>query len=521
VTAASERMLAAAPAHPRWSQVVVCTVNNVTVTEIADFGAILLLVTAGFTLAVLSTKLTERVPLPAPAIFLVAAAFASDLWPGIYEHVPIRTVERVAVVALIVILLNGGIDIGWRRFRAVAAPIVLLGVFGTFATAAVVAVFAHYALGFDWILAGLVGAAVSPTDPAVLFSVLGRREIAGRAVAALEGEAGVNDPAGIALMVGMIELAAHDDASSFVVVREFVVEIGVGAAAGLAGAFLLVPLLRRVRLPSGSLYPVLALALAGALYGATSLAHGSGFLAVFVAGLFVGDARLPYKGEIERFHGSLAALAELVVFVALGLTVSFGSLSARVWLEGILIALVLALVARPVVVSVALYKARFRWKERAFIAWSGLKGAVPILLAAFAVLGGVEDAQRVYGIVFVVVLVSVVGQGTLIPLVARRLGIPVRDRISLPWQFSVDLAHEPEGALEFTVAAGSRSEGKEIRSLPLSERAWVTLVVRDGAAVQPSGSLALRAGDRIFVLAEQEDEEALSHVFERDVRRAR
>ncbi len=381
-------------------------------TEISDFGAIVLIVTGGFALAVLSTKLTERIPVPGPAIFLLAAAVVSDVWPRAYQVVPIETVERIAVVALVVILFNGGIDLGLRSFRAVAGPILALGVLGTFATAGIVAAFAHYALGFDWILAGVAGAALAPTDPAVMFSVLGSHEI------------------GIALMVGMIELATHDDASFLVVLREFAVEMGVGTATGLAGGFLLVHLLRRVRLPSQSLYPVLALALAGTLYGVTALAHGSGFLAVFIAGLFVGSAGMPYKDELERFHGSLAALAELVVFVALGLTVSIGSLSGRVWLEGILLALLLAFFARPLVVAATLAPGRFRWAERAFVAWSGLKGAVPILLAAFAVLGDVARADRVYGIVFVVVLVSVVGQGTLVPLVARALGIAMRENTS-------------------------------------------------------------------------------------------
>jgi cell volume regulation protein A len=395
-------------------------------TEISEFAAIILPITGGFVLAVLATKLTERVPLPAPALFLLAAALVSDLWPDLYEHVPIRTVERIAVVALIVILFNGGLDIGWRRSRAAAGPILSLGIGGTFGTAALVAVAAHYVLGFEWMLAGIVGAALAPTDPAVMFSVLGRREIGGRSGTTLEGEAGMNDPAGIALMIGMIEVATHDDATLLVVGREFGVEMGIGTATGLVGGFLLVQLLRRVRLPTESFYPVLALALAGALYAATSLAHGSGFLAVFIAGLFAGDARLPYRSEIERFQGSLAVLAELVVFVALGLTVSIGSLSARVWFDGIVLALVLALVARPLVVAVGLMGSSLRWNERVFIAWSGLKGAVPILLAAFAVLGQVSDAERVYGIVFVVVLVSVVGQGTLVPLVAKTLGIPMR-----------------------------------------------------------------------------------------------
>jgi cell volume regulation protein A len=201
---------------------------------------------------------------PAPAIFVLAAAVVSDVWPRVYEAVPIVTVERIAVVALIVILFNGGIDIGWRRFRASAAPILSVGLIGTFATAGIVAVVAHYALGFGWILAGIVGAAIAPTDPAVMFSVLGRREVGGRSGTILEGEAGVNDPAGIALMLGMIELATHADSSFWVVVREFAVGMSVGVVLGLLGAAVLIPVLRRVRLPSEGLYPVFALVLARA-----------------------------------------------------------------------------------------------------------------------------------------------------------------------------------------------------------------------------------------------------------------
>jgi cell volume regulation protein A len=395
-------------------------------TEIADFAAILLALGAGVALAALSTRLTAWVPIPAPAIFLIAAAAVSDLWPSLYEEVPVLTVERIAVVALIVILFNGGMDIGWRRFRAAVGPILSLGILGTFATAGLLAVFAHYALGFEWMTAGIIGAALAPTDPAVMFSVLGQREIAGRSGVTLEGEAGVNDPAGIALMIGMIELATNDDASGIVILREFVVEMSVGTAVGIVGALAMVGLLRRVSLPASALSPVLALALAGALYGAAALAQGSGFLAVFIAGLVVGDRRSPYKTEIERFHGALAVLAEISVFVVLGLVVSLEALTLDVWVDGIALVLCLAVLARPLVVSLALAPFRFSRGERGFIAWCGLKGAVPILLAAFAVLQDVDEATTVFYIVFVVVLMSVAGQGTLVPWMARRLGIPMR-----------------------------------------------------------------------------------------------
>jgi cell volume regulation protein A len=337
----------------------------------------------------------------------------SDLVPGLYDVFTIHVVEWVAVVALIVILFNGGMDLGWGRARAAAGPTLSLGLIGTFLTAGLATVFAHVALGIDWTVAGLVGAAVAPTDPAVTFSVLGGRELKGQSKTILEAEAGVNDPAGIALMLGVIELATHDDATAWVIGREFLVQMVVGAAFGLLAARLLS---RRLR------HPVLALAVAGALYGVTALAEGSGFLAVFLLGMWMGDAHPP-SHRAERFHTALASVAEVVVFVALGLTIDLGALSTRDWLEGLAIAAALGFAIRPLVVAVTLARAGLTRPEKAFLAWSGLKGAVPILLAAFTLLHHVDDGDRIYGLVFVVVLFSIVVQGTLVPTVARRLRV--------------------------------------------------------------------------------------------------
>jgi cell volume regulation protein A len=396
------------------------------VEELTVFGTIVLVVAGGLLLALIATKLSERFPVPEPALFLLLAAIASDVFPELSERLSIKEVERIGVVALIVILFNGGTLVGWRRFRVAAVPIFSLGVVGTFATAAVIAVAAHFLFDFSWTIAGILGAALAPTDPAVMFSVLGQKEIRGRAGTILEGESGVNDPVGIALMIGMIELAQEADASFWVVVEEFSVEMSIGLLAGILGAVAMRPLLR-FSLPNPGLYPLRTLAAAGVIYGAASAAHGSGFLAVFVAGVALGDADVPLRDSIERFHTSLASLAEVVVFVALGLTIDVTEiLSSTRLLEGLALALILALIARPLAVGPLLMPVRMRRNERLFVIWSGLRGAVPILLAAFALLAAVEDAQRVYDIVFVVVAFSVIVQGTSIPFVARRLGIPMR-----------------------------------------------------------------------------------------------
>jgi len=391
------------------------------VGELSDFGLIVLVVSGGVLLALLVHKASARFPVPAPALFLLAALATPVALSDI------QTVERIGVVALIMILFDGGMDIGWRRFRRAVIPIASLGVIGTFTTALVMAVCAHYLVGFDWTTAGILAAALAPTDPAVMFSILGNREIGGRTGTILEGEAGVNDPVGIALMIGMLEFATADDGSLWMVAEEFVLEMGVGLAVGVAGSALLVLFIRRVQLPSEGLYPLRTLAAAGVIYGLASVAGGSGFLAVFIAGLVLGDLDLPHKRQIRRFHMALASLAEIVVFVALGLTVNVSELfENNVWLDGLLLAVALAFIARPLGLAPLLAPLRLRTGEKLFIAWSGLRGAVPILLAAFALLAEVDDARRLYEIVFVVVTFSVIVQGATIPFVASRLGVRMR-----------------------------------------------------------------------------------------------
>lgn len=389
--------------------------------DLGVFGAGILIASLGLLAALLSTKLSGRFSVPSAAAFLAAAAVVSDLFPSL--DVSIATVERIATVALIVILFDGGASIGWRRFRAAAVPIAALGVVGTFATAGGMALVAHWALGVDWTVAGLLGAAVAPTDPAVMFSVFGGHEVEGRAGTILEAESGANDPVGIALMIGLIELATHPAATYWIVVRVFIIQMVVGLVIGTFGGLAIDALRRHLALPSSGLYALRMLAGAGIVYGAAAVAHGSGFLAVFVAGLVVGDVRGPLTSEIENFQDTLASLAEIVVFVALGLTIGISAISLTRWGQGLLLAAVLALIVRPVVTGLLLLPTRLRRGERSFIAWGGLKGAVPILLGSFAIERGVHDSRRIYELVFVVVLASVVVQGMTIRTAARRFGV--------------------------------------------------------------------------------------------------
>jgi potassium/hydrogen antiporter len=483
-------------------------------SDVEHFALLVLVVGVAITGAVLSNRISERIRIPAPAIFLLAAAVASDLVPTLGE-LSVTTVQRVVSLALAVILFDGGMHIGWRRFRMAAGPVIWVGVAGTFVTAAALAVLAHTLFDLEWRSALLVGTALAPTDPAVVFSVLGRREVAGRSGTILEGESGANDPVGIALMASLLAAgptAGLDAAGSIAGV--FLVQLAVGAVVGVAGGWLLVGFMRRVPLPSEGLYPLRVLAGALVIYGAATVAHGSGFLAVFIAGILAGDARAPYKGEIERFHAALASLAEIVAFLVLGLTIGLHTLPDSGALGiGLALAVLLTVVVRPLLVGLLLLPVRLAWGERLFVLWAGLKGAVPILLGTFLLTAGVPDAPRLYAIIVVVVAFSVVVQGGLVPAVAARLGVPMRTVEPEPWSLGVRFRQEPRGLRRHVVAAGSPADGCRIRDLDVGEDVWISFVIRDDQLVPVRGSAVLRAGDELLALTDPERGPDLTPIF--------
>jgi potassium/hydrogen antiporter len=272
--------------------------------------------------------------------------------------------------------------------------------------------------------------------------------------------------------------------------------------------------MRRVPLPSGALYPLQTLLGAGAIYGGTTVLHGSGFLAVFIAGAVLGDLRAPYKPEIERFHSSLASLAEIVAFAVLGLTVDLGELTTGDRLAvALVLAVVTALAVRPLLVGVLLLPLHLSRGERVFVLWSGLKGAVPILLGTYLLTAGVDDGQRLYAVVVVVVAFSVVVQGGLVPFVARRSGVPMRTVEPEPWALGIRFRDEPTGMHRFHVAAGAPADGCSLDDLALGEDAWVSLVSRSGALVPVRGDLVLEPGDEVLLLAGSAEDAALRALF--------
>ena len=476
-------------------------------TESQMFG-LLVLVTGGAGLAaVLSNRLSERIKVPLPVVFLIAAAVARLLIGDLHAP-PDQVVERIVTIALVLVLFDGGRQIGWGRFRAAAVPIVVVGVVGTFLTVAATGLLVHLAFGLNWYLALLVATAVSPTDPAVVFSVLGQREIAGTSSTILEGESGANDPVGIALMVSLIAAGSVNAGAFAHVGGSFLLQMAVGGAVGVLGGLGLLWQMRTVRLPSEGLYPLRTLAAVMVLFGLATVAHGSGFLAVFIAGIVVGDAAAPYKREIERFHAALASLGEIVAFVVLGLAINLGTLvHADVWIPGIIIALALAVVIRPVLVGLCLLPAGLRRNERAFVLFAGLKGAVPILLGTFILAAHTPHADRLFGIVVVVVIFSVAIQGSLVPAVARRLRLAMHTTEPEPWALGIRLRDQPGGVHRLTVAAGSPADGRSVEEIEhLLGRARVSFIIRGSTLLSHREDTRLEADDQVLLLTDPADD---------------
>lgn len=470
-------------------------------SDTRPYALVLLIVGAVGLAAIVSGRLSRRLRIPPPAVFLVgAASYAAVAGHRVPDQ---RLVERIVAAALLCILFDGGLHIGWDRMRASAAPVLLVGVIGTFLTTGALAVAAHLVLGVSWYAGLLVGTALAPTDPAVVFSVLGQHEIAGRPGTVLEGESGANDPVGIALLASLLTAGSLSGGAIVDVAGQFAQQMGVGAALGLLGGRGLLWLMRRVSLPTEGLYPLRTLAAVFTLYGLTTLAHGSGFLAVFVAGIVLGGKGAPFQRETERFHGALANLAEIVAFVVLGLTVDLKVLAATdVWLPALVLFLILSVLLRPLLAGICLLPARLGRNETLFVLFAGLKGAVPILLGFYVLHSRVASSERLYGVVVLVVLLSVVIQGGLVPTVAQALRVPMREVPPQPFALGVRLAKEPERVLRLVVAPSSLADGATVDDVSgwvEGDEVRIILVVRDQALVHVRGGSRLQAGDEVVI----------------------
>jgi cell volume regulation protein A len=460
--------------------------------------------------SVLASRPSGRAGVPATLLFLFVGMTAGVVGLHFHDH---QLAFRAGTVALVLILFDGGLSTPLASVRRVLAPAAVLATAGV-ALTALLAALAARALGLPWPEAALFGAIVSSTDAAAVFAVLrsARIQLRRRVANVLELESGVNDPMAVILTVGFTEAILARRAPGPELVPEILVQLAGGLVVGWLvgrGGRLLLP---RARLAVGGLYPVLTLSLAFVAAGVATLLHGSGFLAVYVAAVTLGNGPLPYRTGLVRVHDAMAWFSQVAMFLLLGLLAEPGRLWA-IALPGLALALFLVFVARPVAVALSLLPFRFAPREVGFLGWVGLRGAVPIILATFPVLSGVAGAERIFDLVFFVVVVSTILQGTPIRWLARRLDLvapgPPAPRAVLEIVSRDPLAGE---VLSFYVEPASAVAGSAIADLPFPEGATVMLVVRGHELVPPRGPTVLLPGDHVYVFV-RPDEKGLVHLL--------
>ncbi len=455
--------------------------------------------------SVIASKISARLSVPALLLFLFIGMLAgSEGVGGIYFDDPL-VAQSLGVVALIFILFSGGLDTSFAETRGVLTSGIVLSTIGVFITAGVVALFIVGVLDFSPAEAFLVGAIIASTDAAAVFSVLRTQKVGlkGKTKPLLELESGSNDPMAIFLTVGAIEIILNPDMAVTDLLIFFIRQMALGVGLGYVFGRLTGRLINRLHLEADGLYSVFTVAVVLFTYGLTAMLGGSGFLAVYVVGLVMGTQNFIHKNSLSRFHDALSWLMQIIMFLALGLLV-FPSRLLPIAGTGILVAFILIFVARPLSVFAALTFSKFDLRDKLMISWVGLRGATPIVLATFPMLAGIPQADTIFNIVFFVVLVSVLLQGSTLIRVAQLLKIttPLASKPQYPFELVTNQEIKNE-LVEIPVPANSPAVGQQIVNLGLPEDSLIVLIARGQEIVVPNGSTTVEASDTLLVLADK------------------
>ncbi|WP_432590614.1 potassium/proton antiporter [Streptomyces sp. HD1123-B1] len=448
-------------------------------------------------IAVAAVRVSSRSGLPTLLIYLgIGVAIGQDGIGIKFDDAELTQVLGYA--ALVVILAEGGLGTKWQEIKPALPMAAALSTVGVAVSVGVTAAAGHYVVGLDWRQALIIGAVVSSTDAAAVFSVLRKVPLPKKLTGALEAESGFNDAPVVILVVAFSTHGPIDP--WYVMLGEITLELAIGAVIGLAIGWLGAYGLRHVALPASGLYPIAVVAIAVVAYAGGALAHGSGFLAVYLASLVLGNARLPHWPATRGFAEGLGWLAQIGMFVLLGLLVTPHELADDIW-PAVVVGLVLTVVARPVSVLVSTAPFRVPWREKALLSWAGLRGAVPIVLATIPVVGEVPGSGRIFNIVFVLVIVYTLIQGPTLPWLATRLRLGGPEEAADLGIESAPLERLRGHLLSFSIPQDSKMHGVEIGELRLPPGAAVTLIVRDKASFVPLPSTVLRRGDELLVVA--------------------
>ncbi|HEX8648275.1 MAG TPA: potassium/proton antiporter [Thermoleophilaceae bacterium] len=465
----------------------------------------LILVAAAMLAAGLGASLmARRLRMPSLLLFLAVGMAVGSEGTGWLPFDDYELARAVGVIALSLILFEGGMSAGFAEIRPVLRSVVGLALVGTLATAAITGLAAAWLFNLTTLEGLLLGAVVSATDGAAIFALLRNSTLERRLARTLEGESGMNDPIAVLLVLGFIEWIEQPDYGVLDMAWLFVEQLGIGVAIGILVGGAAVWSFKRAELETAGLYPVASLATAGLAFGAADTIGGSGFLAVYLAGLIMGSAAIPAKRTIVTFHQGLAWVAQIAMFLTLGLLV-FPTHLGDVLLEAIVLTLILVFFARPVAVFVSTPFDRFNHRERLLLGWAGLRGAVPVVLATFPVIADVPNSVEFFNIVFFAVVISTLLQGATFEPLARRLDLTTsQPALPSPLAEAGTIRRLGAEVLEYPVGPEDAIVGHRVRDLGLPREAVVNVIVRGDEAIPPRGSTRLRAGDRVHVLMRRE-----------------
>ena len=481
---------------------------NLTIENILLIGSILLFI------SILAGKTSYRFGVPTLIFFLIVGMLAGSEGIGKINFDNPVTAQFIGVVALNFILFSGGLDTKWSYIKPVLARGLLLSTFGVLLTTAAVGVFIWKITPFTLLEGLLLGAIVSSTDAAAVFSILRAKSVGLKKNLrpTLELESGSNDPMAYFLTLTLTSLVVNQDQSLLLVIPFFIKQIAFGIAVGLGMGKLSVLIINRIRLDFEGLYSVLVIALMSFTFSFTDSIGGNGFLAIYLAAVYIGNHDIIHKKTIMRFFDGIAWLMQIVLFLTLGLLV-FPSQIIPVIGIGLLISLFMILVARPLSVYACLSFFGLKNREKLFISWVGLRGAVPIVFATYPLIAGVDKANMIFNIVFFISVTSVLLQGTTLPLMAKWLHVSVPEKAKRRTPLDIELSDNVKSELtEIVIPPETDVVGKQIVELGFPKTAIIAMIKRDGKYITPNGSTVLEPRDTLLVLAE--DEESMDAVYE-------
>ncbi|WP_228409583.1 potassium/proton antiporter [Radiobacillus deserti] len=468
-----------------------------------------LLVSILLIVGVLTTKFSSRLGLPSLVFYIMVGMILSNF---IYYDNALLT-QLFGILALVVILFEGGMQSNWGHIKKVIKPSLALATVGVLLTTFVIGVLAKYILDVTWLEGLLFGAIVGSTDAAAVFAVIGNKNIKKRLRSTLEAESGTNDPMAVFLTVSLISLIQSPELNIFGITIRFLWQMGFGLVAGILMGKLTVWSINKINLDSSGLYPILSLGFAILTYSLTSLLEGSGFLAVYVMALLVGNSDLTYRHSIFRFNEGFAWMMQILMFILLGLLVFPNQLLDIFW-QGVVLSILLILVARPIGVFLSTVKMGFTIQDKVFLSISGLKGAVPIVLATYPMIAGLNNSQLLFNVVFFVVFTSALVQGAAISPLADYLGLSRKEKVSSPHTLElVSIGKSSSEISEIVIKEHSVVLNKTLSEIKLPDDVLISAVIRGENVVTPTGTTMLQEGDIVYVLAPKSKRKQVNHIF--------